>query len=125
MKFPAWAFRIINNQCLDVLRRVQTHEELYEVADNRNMRQLEDHEQVWWVLDQLSAEHRAVLALHYLQEFEVKEIAAILRKPQGTVKSRLFNGRERFREIFEAQTFQETHNERSRHENSQGLAGSH
>ena len=125
LKFPAWAFRIINNQCLDALRRVRVQDVVRDTADNRNMRQLEDHEQVWWVLEQLSPEHRAVLALHYLQEFEVKDIAKILNKPQGTIKSRLFNGRERFREIFEAQTSKETDDERSGHKNSPGLAGSH
>ncbi len=125
LKFPAWAFRIINNQCLDMLRRVRVHEELTDVPDNRSMRQLEANEQVWWVLEQLSPEHRAVLALHYLQGFEVKDIAAILRKPQGTIKSRLHNGRERFREIFEAQASEDTNHERAGHQDSPSLAGSY
>ena len=125
LKFPAWAFRIIHHQCLDALRQIRPHESVSEQADNRNMRQMEDHDQVWWVLEQLSPEHRAVLALHYLQEFEVKDIALILKKPQGTIKSRLYNGRERFREIFEAQTSEEVEDERSRQQDSTGFAGSH
>ncbi len=125
LKFPAWAFRIINNQCLDALRRVRVFDELKDVADNRNLRELEDHEQVWWVLEQLSPEHRSVLALHYLQEFDVKEIATILRKPQGTIKSRLYHARERFRAIFEEQTSEDMKDERTRREDSPGLAGSY
>ena len=53
LKCPAWAFRIINNQCLDTLRKVRMVEEVPEFGDNRDMRQLEAHEQVWWVLEQL------------------------------------------------------------------------
>ena len=125
LKFPAWAFRIINNQCLDVLRRVKNFDEVGDVVDHRDMSQLETHEQVWWVLEQLSPDHRAVLALHYLQDFEVKEIAGILRKPQGTIKSRLHNGREKFRQIFEAQASEDNDHERPRCKDSPSLAGSY
>ena len=61
------------------------------------MRELEAKEQVWVILEQLSPEHRSVLALHYLQGFDVKEIAGIVQKPEGTIKSRLFVAREKFR----------------------------
>ncbi len=122
LKFPAWAFRIINNQCLDALRGTRTYDDLSDIVDNRSMRQLEAQEQVWWVLEQLSPAHRAVLALHYLQGFEVQDIAEILRKPQGTIKSRLYHGREKFKAIFEAQ---DTKHERSRREDTTSLAGSH
>lgn len=103
LKFPAWAYRIINNQCLDALRKQNRQVSTETQIDVNAFKQLEDHEQVWWILEQLSADHRAVLALHYLQGFEVKDIARILRKPQGTVKSRLFNARERFKEAFQLQ----------------------
>ena len=129
LKFPAWAFRIINNQCLDVLRKKRVFENVDEVVDPRSeqhrMGQLETHEQVWWVLEQLSPDHRSVLALHYLQDFGVKEIAGILRKPQGTIKSRLHNGREKFRQIFESQAHEDNHHERSRCKDTTGLAGSY
>ena len=44
-------------------------------------------------LGRLSPEHRAVVVLHYLEGYPLKEIAAILSIPQTTVKSRLHQGR--------------------------------
>ncbi len=45
------------------------------------------------VLDELPPNHRAVLILHYLQEYSIPEVAAILDCPEGTVKSRLHHAR--------------------------------
>jgi RNA polymerase sigma factor (sigma-70 family) len=42
----------------------------------------------------LSEAHREVLAMHYLADLPVAEIATTLGVPQGTVKSRLMRGRE-------------------------------
>jgi len=44
-------------------------------------------------LAELSTEQRAVLVLHELCDLPVEEIAATLRIPRGTVKSRLSRGR--------------------------------
>jgi RNA polymerase sigma-70 factor, ECF subfamily len=45
------------------------------------------------MLDELPPNHRAVLVLHYLQDYSIPEIAAIFDCPEGTVKSRLFHAR--------------------------------
>jgi RNA polymerase sigma-70 factor (ECF subfamily) len=52
-------------------------------------------------LDALSPKHRAVLVLHYLQEYSVQEIAATLDCPEGTVKSRLHHARKLLKEQLE------------------------
>jgi len=44
-------------------------------------------------LDNLSADQRALLALHHLEGRSVAEIADVLQIPAGTVKSRLFTAR--------------------------------
>ncbi|WP_084733566.1 RNA polymerase sigma factor [Nostocoides jenkinsii] len=44
-------------------------------------------------LKSLSAQHREVLALHYLLDMSVEAIAADLGAPAGTVKARLHHGR--------------------------------
>ena len=41
----------------------------------------------------LSPEHRAVIVLHYLEGYKVREIAQILSIPSGTVKTRLLYAR--------------------------------
>jgi RNA polymerase sigma-70 factor (ECF subfamily) len=45
------------------------------------------------LLDELPPHHRAVLVLHYLQDYSIPEISAILECPEGTVKSRLHHAR--------------------------------
>jgi RNA polymerase sigma-70 factor (ECF subfamily) len=55
---------------------------------------LEEHVVVIEALRHLPEGQREVLALHYLADQPVAEIAALLRVPEGTVKSRLMRGRE-------------------------------
>jgi len=54
-------------------------------------------------LAKLSADHRAVLVLHDLEELPQKDIAEILSIPVGTVKSRLFHARSAIKKFLEAQ----------------------
>jgi len=49
----------------------------------------------------LSPDRRTLLALHYLEEFELWEIAEILGVPEGTVKSRLYHARKELKAICE------------------------
>lgn len=50
-------------------------------------------------LQQLSAEHRAVVSLVELQELNCAEAAEILQCPAGTVRSRLFYARKKLSQI--------------------------
>lgn len=52
-------------------------------------------------LDSLSFEHRAVLVLHDLEDLSQKQVAKILDIPLGTVKSRLFHGRNSLKTYFQ------------------------
>lgn len=52
-------------------------------------------------LDLLPPKHRAVLVLHYIHEYSMQEIAAILDCPEGTVKSRLHHARKLLKEQLE------------------------
>jgi RNA polymerase sigma-70 factor (ECF subfamily) len=49
-------------------------------------------------LDTLPPRHRAVLVLHYVHDYNIQEIAAILSCPVGTVKSRLYHARRLLKE---------------------------
>jgi len=52
---------------------------------------------------ELPAEHRAAIALHYLEGLTVTEIAMALSIPAGTVKTRLMNARRKMRVILEGE----------------------
>lgn len=53
------------------------------------------------VLSRLRWEHRTVLVLHYYLDLSCPEIARVLECPEGTVYSRLYNGRRLVQEEFE------------------------
>lgn len=50
-------------------------------------------------LGQLSAVQREALALHYLADLPLREVAATLGVPEGTVKARLSRGRQQLAEL--------------------------
>ena len=59
--------------------------------------EIDNQQQINYLLDSLSVNHRTVLALHYLQGLELTEISTLIGIPNGTVKSRLFHAKEAFR----------------------------
>jgi RNA polymerase sigma-70 factor, ECF subfamily len=63
--------------------------------------EFEDAEQVHRGLLALSLPHREVLTLYFLQDLSVEEVAAVLRVPAGTVKSRLHYARRALRKTIE------------------------
>ena len=52
-------------------------------------------------LGHLPGDRRALIALRYLEGFELWELAEILGIPEGTVKSRLHSARNQLRETLE------------------------
>lgn len=109
--FAAWLFRIAGNRRASGLRKALRKADDVSLAagagsenDETALSELvrkETRETVHAVLDLLSVDHRAVLFLFYFEEFSTSQIAAILRIPEGTVKSRLFHARRGFRAIWE------------------------
>ncbi|NDL56919.1 RNA polymerase sigma factor [Phytoactinopolyspora mesophila] len=56
------------------------------------------HTDITAVLERLAPEHRAVLVLRGIEGLTETEIAEVLDVPSGTVRSRLFRARRRFRQ---------------------------
>jgi len=68
--------------------------------DSNDPKELRD-----WIqpcLDQLGLPHRLPLVLHIFSQLELSEIARVLDIPEGSVKSRLFNARQRMARCLEA-----------------------
>jgi RNA polymerase sigma-70 factor (ECF subfamily) len=108
--FPAWAFRIVTRRCAKSIRRVQ-HRRLLSQAlineaavDNCTIADPafpEDGFSIAAALATLPAEQRATVALFYLEDFSVAEIAVALGIPAGTVKTRLMHARRKLRAVLE------------------------
>jgi RNA polymerase sigma-70 factor (ECF subfamily) len=52
-------------------------------------------------IDQLPFKQQIVVILFYLHDMNLSEISAIVNVPPGTVKSRLYYGRARLRELLQ------------------------
>ena len=103
-KFDAWFSRILVNVCRDRLRqRRRSVPLLVEPATSIDpFTESAEREALFAALGQLTPEHRAVIALHYLEGLTVDRIAEQLGMPAGTVKSRLHYGLSELRAAYEA-----------------------
>ncbi|MBT3360834.1 MAG: sigma-70 family RNA polymerase sigma factor [Rhodospirillales bacterium] len=111
--FQAWAFRIITRKCAKHIAGLQKTRRTLETMsgdqtpDSRAEDEIEraaDRKPVHAALAKLPAEHRTAIALFYLEEMSVAEVAVALEIPVGTVKSRLLHARHKMRAALEGES---------------------
>ncbi len=107
-KVGTWINRITVNVCLEIIRKNKKHSKRSEtdISDDvrvpdlktatpfEKMRQFEIRRRVEGAMDRLGSKHYHVVRLHDLEGYTIREIAEKLGVAEGTVKSRLFYGRE-------------------------------
>ncbi|GAA0893834.1 sigma-70 family RNA polymerase sigma factor [Fulvivirga kasyanovii] len=97
-KFSTWAFRIVYNKSMDHLRSQQKQSEIEASTNEVANDELDDYHTdattVSELLGKLPVQHKTVLTLFYLEQQSIRDIASILKLPEGTVKSRIFYARE-------------------------------
>ena len=96
--FDAWLYRIVMREAARVRRRHESalrtaYESLPVAADDTVAIDL------WRALGRLSPELRDVTVLFYFDDLKSEDIAAALRVPHATVRTRLLRARERLRGI--------------------------
>jgi RNA polymerase sigma-70 factor, ECF subfamily len=115
-KVGTWINRITVNVCLEMLRKNRKHRQRTEtdISEEVNMPDLrrpnpfeqlhrqEVADKVRRALEVLSRKHRLVVRMHDLEGHTIKEIANRLGVAEGTVKSRLFYGREELKRQLKA-----------------------
>ena len=108
--FPAWAYRITTRRCQREFHRkdrepAETEDAEAdagaEVSDNSPVEFAADVSTVMAAIGTLPAPQRAALALFYIDELSVAEIAIATDVPPGTVKTRLMHARRKVRAILE------------------------
>lgn len=117
--FSTWLYRIATNLAIDAVRRrkrrpaVESLDEAVDVDDGQVERQVADpgrpledrlaarelQRAVWEAIAKLPPKLRAVLLMYDFEQLTYQQIAAVLRVPMGTVKSRLFSARQQLRQM--------------------------
>jgi RNA polymerase sigma-70 factor (ECF subfamily) len=106
--FGRWAIQIVNNKCMDWLRKQKQQYKLDDELlknsrdESGEMQNNNDKsESLLYAVRRLSPERRTLLMLRYQQGFDIEQIAQIINVPAGTVKSRLHRTLEKLKEIIE------------------------
>lgn len=114
-KFSTWIYRIATNLCIDRIRKkkpdfsldaqIKGTDGLTMYSQLSSPRSLPEDEVVEMEIQDivqkaimnLPEKYRTVVVLKYIEELSLQEIAEILEMPIGTVKTRLYRGREALR----------------------------
>lgn len=105
-RFGPWAYAIVTYKCRDWIRKRRREPDAGATLEDAVAppavrsdidRPVDDQNALRGALGALSPDHRAALALHYLEGMSVADIATSLGVPVGTIKSRLHHARERLR----------------------------
>lgn len=103
-RFFSWIYRILVNECLNVLRARRPVEALAEglrapEPDDDPVETFETRRRIRQALLGLPDAQRDVILLRHFADLRYDQIAATLGVPEKTVKSRLFSARQRLCEL--------------------------
>lgn len=104
-KFKSWMLSIAANKCNDYYRKKLKVieipiEELYTYEEYSGKTGITVKEVVDDTLENLNDEDKKILIMHYIRGIDQRSLSSILNIPIGTVKSRLFKARQKFKEIY-------------------------
>ena len=107
-RFRSWLVRTTWRLALDWRRsdrRRQLRDESTEssLTDSTEQAVLarERSQQLWAAIDALPEKLRVVMVLGAIEGYDVEEVAKLLAVPAGTIKSRLFTGRQRLKDALQ------------------------
>lgn len=91
--FKTWLCRILMNECYRICRANQRVVPLEDYMEAEYPSEQRDGSGLFDAVMKLETDLRLVIVLHYIEGFQTKEIAELLKIPEGTVKSRLSRAR--------------------------------
>ena len=105
-RFPGWAYRIVTHKAADWIRKRQRRRTVEDGLEPPRPTVAsegadDDVDALRAALRNLPRDARVVLSLHYLDGLGVRDLARALGIPAGTVKSRLFNARNKLKQVLE------------------------
>ncbi|MDQ3482960.1 MAG: sigma-70 family RNA polymerase sigma factor [Pseudomonadota bacterium] len=108
--FPAWAYRIVSRRCSRQINAIVRDRRLAEAAAEEvpaaalaGADSTLDQQRLASAIAALPADQRSAVALFYLEEMSVAQVAVALEIPAGTVKTRLLHARRKLRLALEGE----------------------
>jgi len=107
-QFTTWLYRITVNRCKDYLRKMNVRKIFFPIEEGAEVSEysspVENNDVSRIVMDAISklpVKLRMPLILKDIEGFSYQEISESLNCEMGTVKSRIFRGREKLKEILQ------------------------
>jgi len=107
-QFTTWLYRITVNRCKDYLRKMNVRKIFFPIEEGSEVSEyptpIENNDVSRIVMDAISklpVKLRMPLILKDIEGFSYQEISESLNCEMGTVKSRIFRGREKLKEILQ------------------------
>ena len=105
----AWLIRVATNICRDMIRfRIRHPKVSIDEVENILVAPEQEQREILKELLELPVRQKTVIYLHYVEGYQIKEIAEILGITESAVKLRLLRGRKQMR-----QTWKEAYNGRT------------
>lgn len=107
--FPAWAYRIVSRRCAKQIGSAVRRRMLAEALSGEAEATAPDADaplegqRLRAAIATLPSDQRSAIALFYLDEMSVAEVAVALDVPAGTVKTRLMHARRKLRAALEGE----------------------
>lgn len=105
--FKTWLVRILINECYAFLRKRKRYLPLEEeVSASGNLPDScvkEEYLDLYYAMERLEKRDRICVQLFYMEQYSIRQIARVLKIPEGTVKSRLGRARKQLRKMLEVQ----------------------
>lgn len=100
-KFSTWLYRIAYNSFIDYKRKKHLPTEALDAAVNTEGRETPsrlEFEGLYSAIENLSLNEKTAILLFYMEDMKILDIALVMGKPTGTIKSYLNRGRQHLKE---------------------------
>lgn len=98
--FKTWATKILINYCIDELKRGKKLVELNTEEQIEDTTSRVDNLDLEVAINKLDSRYKQVIVLKYFQDMTTEDIANVLERPEGTIKTWLHRGLSSLRGYF-------------------------
>jgi RNA polymerase sigma-70 factor, ECF subfamily len=100
--FSTWMTRILINSAIDLLRKkkrvVPINQEILENTSDTSSFNSDVQIDLLKAMEEIEEKYKTVLLLRFYQDYTVKQIASMLKCPEGTVKTNIRRGLDKLKE---------------------------